>query len=452
MKKFCLMLCFIALIDVVQAQDRSVKLKNAVQQLVLDSQMRHAILSFTVVDAASGRELFSIHPEIGLAPASTQKLFTAIAAFDLLGSDYRYHTNFSIQSAPSSTLVVDASCDPTLGSDRWPGTSEQAIMQNIREAMKAKNSSNQPVGLTYRYRGYREPLVPEGWIWQDIGNYYGAGAHRFNWRENQFDVFFKTGTQVGDGVSVSGVSPLYLDSLYFNTDQLRTAAKGTGDNGYLFFDVWNRNSFRVSGTLPAGESRFSLSGAHPEPEQYFLQALKANGIAVHKQEMVATGTVQNLYSHQSPPLDSIMYWFLQKSINVYGEALIHTIAEKNTGSAAPGAEVLQGFWETRGIDRNSLHILDGSGLSPQNRVTSKALVTALMYARKQQWYNSFYRALPLINGQHMKSGSIEGSRAYAGYQQAADGTNYVFAIIVNNYSGSASQVTRKLWKVLDVLK
>ena len=28
--------------------------------------------------------------------------------------------------------------------------------------------------------------TPEGWVWQDIGNYYGAGTSGLAWRENQF--------------------------------------------------------------------------------------------------------------------------------------------------------------------------------------------------------------------------------------------------------------------------
>ena len=110
------------------------------------------------------------------------------------------------------------------------------------------------------------------------------------------------------------------------------------------------------------------------------------------------------------------------------------------------------YWTARGIDSGSLHILDGSGLSPQNRVSAKALATALLYAGKQQWFSSFYKALPLINGQHMKSGSIEGARAYAGYQRAANGRDYIFAIIVNNYQGAPSSITKKLWTLLDTLK
>jgi D-alanyl-D-alanine carboxypeptidase/D-alanyl-D-alanine-endopeptidase (penicillin-binding protein 4) len=52
----------------------------------------------------------------------------------------------------------------------------------------------------------------------------------------------------------------------------------------------------------------------------------------------------------------------------------------------------------------------------------------------------------------MKSGSIGGARAFAGYHNAKDGKQYVFSIIVNNYEGSSGEVVKKMYTVLDVLK
>jgi len=156
----------------------------------------------------------------------------------------------------------------------------------------------------------------------------------------------------------------------------------------------------------------------------------------------------------SPPLDSINYWFLRKSINLYGEVLIKTIAlEKNgLGSTEKGVELVRNFWSERGIDKGAVNIIDGSGLSPQNRVTTQAEVKVLQYAKTRPWYSSFYNALPEYNGMKMKSGSIGGARAFAGYHTAKDGKQYVFSIIVNNYEGSSGEIVKKLYTVLDVLK
>jgi len=79
-------------------------------------------------------------------------------------------------------------------------------------------------------------------------------------------------------------------------------------------------------------------------------------------------------------------------------------------------------------------------------------VKALSFAKGRPWYNSFYHALPEINGMKMKSGSIGGAKSYAGYQVSKDGHEYIFAIIVNNYDGSSSRTVQKMFRTLDLLK
>ncbi|MEP7319211.1 MAG: D-alanyl-D-alanine carboxypeptidase, partial [Panacibacter sp.] len=64
----------------------------------------------------------------------------------------------------------------------------------------------------------------------------------------------------------------------------------------------------------------------------------------------------------------------------------------------------------------------------------------------------FYNALPLYNGMKMKSGTIGGAKAYAGYHTSKSGTEYTFAIIINNYDSDAGSIVPKMFKVLDELK
>jgi serine-type D-Ala-D-Ala carboxypeptidase/endopeptidase (penicillin-binding protein 4) len=99
-----------------------------------------------------------------------------------------------------------------------------------------------------------------------------------------------------------------------------------------------------------------------------------------------------------------------------------------------------------------MHIIDGSGLSPANRITSKALVAVMQYARQRPWFASFYNGLPEINSIKMKDGYIGGVRSYTGYIKNKNGNEYTFSFIVNNFEGSAASVREKIWKLLDLLK
>jgi D-alanyl-D-alanine carboxypeptidase/D-alanyl-D-alanine-endopeptidase (penicillin-binding protein 4) len=161
-----------------------------------------------------------------------------------------------------------------------------------------------------------------------------------------------------------------------------------------------------------------------------------------------------LFTHYSPSLDSIVYWFLKKSINLYGEALAKTFAyqENGIGDTKKGVEIIKNFWKGKGIAPTELNMVDGSGLSPLNRVTTHAQVTVLNYARNQPWFRGYYDAFPEYNGMNMKSGTISDVKGYCGYQKSKDGNEYIFSFLVNNYNGSSSSLIQKMYKVLDELK
>jgi D-alanyl-D-alanine carboxypeptidase/D-alanyl-D-alanine-endopeptidase (penicillin-binding protein 4) len=99
-----------------------------------------------------------------------------------------------------------------------------------------------------------------------------------------------------------------------------------------------------------------------------------------------------------------------------------------------------------------MNIYDGSGLSPLNRITTHAQVEVLKLAKTRDWFPSFYDALPEYNGMKMKSGTINDVKGFCGYQSSKDGQDFIFSILVNNYSGSTSGLVNKIFKVLDELK
>jgi len=462
--------CLLFLSYFVQAQSLEEKLATGAQQLLADTQMKHAILGLYIADAKTGAVIFDKNGAVGLAPASCQKIFTSIAAFELLGHDFRYKTELGYDGkiedlALKGNLHVLGSGDPTFGSERWDQTKEENVMTEFMEALKKFRINRITGDVLIDDSKFSIQPIPDGWIWQDIGNYYGAGSWGVNWHENQYDMILQTGSKVGDDAGISSIKPDLPANVLVN--QFKTGEKGSGDNAYIYLPPYSVFAF-TQGTMPLGESNFSISGAIPNAPAYFAKVLEKN-LARNNIKIVRPcktnidrlvekrnwpSIQSSFFTHYSPTLDSMNYWFLKKSINLYGEAFVKTIAFKKIGfgSTDKGVELVKDFWKEQGIETSALNIIDGSGLSPQNRVTPDALVKALQFASKRSWFKSFYNALPEMNGMKMKSGSIGGARSYAGYQTSKDGNEYVFAIIVNNYDGSSMDMTHKMWKLLDVLK
>ncbi len=446
---------------IITGQTLTQKLQKAFLRFEEDSQLSHAISSLYIIDAASGKVVFDKNSRIGLAPASTQKVITSAAAFAMLGKDFRYTTSFATGSNTGNahTLYILSSGDPTLGSERWEHTKADKILNGVTRSLEQNKKSISKIIIDNV--GWEFDHIPDGWIWQDIGNYYGAGCEKLNWRENQYDLLLQSGKSIGDPVHITGTHPKIYGHAFRSA--VIAAAKGTGDNAYIYFPL-NDTVGVVKGTIPVNENGFGISGAFASGTRQFIAELSDKmlnaGIAGATPEIsmtmpagTAAGDYTVIHRETSPPLDSLIYWFNKKSINLYGEALLKTMADrkKGYGITDTGVTVLKDFWKQNGIDATELNIADGSGLSPLNRVTTHSQVQVLQYARQQSWFDAFYHSLPVYNGMKMKSGTIRNVKGFTGYHTAG-GRTYIFSFLVNNYNGPAAALVRKMYAVLDMLK
>jgi len=452
------------------SQPVSQKLQKSFQKFESDSQLKHAISSLYVIDANTGQVVFDKNSQIGLAGASTQKIITAITAFELLGSGYRYKTLFYLNGKIShdsllGNLIIKGSGDPTFGSFRYAATKRNILLSTIENIFLGKGIRYIDGNIVLDEDSFETSSIPDGWIWQDIGNYYGAGASAFNWNENQYDLILKPGLKEKDDVEISGTEP-ELEK-YSLINELKTGARGSGDNAYIYVPPYAVSGF-VRGTVPLGIKEFTISGSMPSPSFQFLAELQKK---IDSSRIKVTGKLMSSIEFKvnkkefgykeepfnfiiSPSLDSIIYWFLKKSVNLYGEALVKTFAyeKKGFGTTDSGVAIVKNFWEQKGIDEHELNIYDGSGLSPLNRITTHVQVEVLKFAKTKDWFPYFYDALPEYNGMKMKSGTISDVKGFCGYQKSKDGKEYIFSFLVNNYNGRSSELVNKMYKVLDELK
>ncbi|MEP7377787.1 MAG: D-alanyl-D-alanine carboxypeptidase/D-alanyl-D-alanine-endopeptidase [Chitinophagaceae bacterium] len=461
MKKFVLAGCCLVFTAFSFAQTVNQKLQKVFQQFEGDTQLKHATSSFYVIDAKTGKVVFDKNSQVGLAPASTQKIITSVTAFELLGKDFRYYTEMGYGGA----IYWRPSGDPTFGSWRYASTRPERIFRTLADSLR--KAGIKKIDDYFQIDDdlyFDDQAIPDGWIMQDIGNYYGAGSNAINWKENQYDLYLASTAHSGEYWFVNLLrdsSQLLPGDSIIN--QVNAADPGTGDNAYIYLPMEGRN-YLVKGTIPRNEKKFKISGAVVNSADYFIndfrRFLKNEGLLnadVNKKyhmKTVPRDVSGHIAWYSSPPLDSIVYWFLKKSINLYGEALIKTFAYKKIGfgSTEFGATIVKDFWKQEGIDEDELNISDGSGLSPQNRVTTHAQVEILKYAKTRDWFPYFYNSLPEYNGMIMKSGTIKDVKGFCGYHKAKDGKEYIFSFLVNNYNGPSSGLVNKMYKVLDVLK
>jgi len=453
-----------------QAQTLQQKLQSAFTKLQQDSQCKYASLSLTVLDAKTGEQVFAANPDMGLAPGSTLKTVTSITAFNVLGKDFKFETQLgytgtiTADGTLNGDIVIKGGGDPTLGSWRYAVTKEGYVLNTLVTAIKKAGIKKVNGKIIGDDGAFNRQSIPDGWIWQDLGTYYGAGIAGLCWRENQFDIKLKIGA-VGDPITIAGTVP---ETNYIQyKSELTVGAAKTGDQAYPYLPAFGSKVMYLRGTYAIDQTKKQVSAAVPDPAYDAAlrlgDTLKRIGIAVSGEpassttlkdkSLVVPQAAKSLAVIQSPELSKIVYWLNQKSVNLYAEQLLATLSIKlgKGPSASDGVDAMQDFWETKGIDKRSMNIFDGSGLSPEDRITTSTMAHILQSAKKEKWFGDFYESLPVYNDMKMKSGSINSVQAYAGFQ-TNNGRELCFSIMVNNYNGTGSGIREKMFRVLNEMK
>lgn len=469
MKNF-LFLILVFSISSAYTQGLKQKIENAYKTFESDPQIKYASSSLSVLNAETGDVIYSSNGNAGLASASTLKTITSASAYHILGKDFTWETTLGYSGSISANgtlngdIIITGGGDPALGSDRYDHSRSDLILKKWADALTRIGIKNITGQIIADDRLFGTETMPGGWTWQDMGNYYGAGPSSLTWHENQFDMYFKPG-RVGEPAELLRTEPemSYLKIV----NEVKTGAPGTGDNVYAYSAPFSTVIY-LRGTYGV-DLKKAISASVPDPAfdlAYRLQnKLRQSDIQVENGAVTARILSANskplipqtkvISVHTSPPLHEIVYWFNQKSINLFGEHLIKTIAWKEGKeiTISQGTELVKNFWNKKiGIDPYSMNIYDGSGLSPANRITTMSMARILQSLKKEIWFDSYYNSLPQYNNMKMKSGTISDVIAYTGYHTSASGTPMVFSFMINNYNGSSSAVRQKMFRVLNALK
>lgn len=475
-----LFLFFMLLISTLSSMSQMPQLQAAVDALEKDPDMKSAVWSLSVRDAKTGKLLLGHQAEKCLVTASSMKAITSATALAILGPDFQFQTTLEYDGKINESgtlegnLYIRGTGDPTFGSDRFGKEYEmEDILQTWTAVIKAlgiKKIQGKIIGdATY----FSTQLTPGNWNWEDMGNYYGAGASGLNVFENLYTLYMKPGPRTGTAVQIIRTYPL-IEGLTF-VNELSTGAPGSGDNAYIYGAPYTYERY-VRGTIPAGPSSFQIKGSIPEPDLLCAKLLQD---ALTNCDIPVTQGHDNLrkqvpsqvkrttaHTHLSPPLSEILVPLNQKSINLYAEALLKAIGKKvnKEGSTGEGVDALLKHWEAKGISSKWQYIRDGSGLSANNAMSTSFMTQVLASSWQSAVGSTLKESFPLagrsgsLQGMlkgtaaegrlYAKSGYISGVRAYTGYVTTPDGRELCFAMIANQYACGAGAMRRKFEKIM----
>jgi D-alanyl-D-alanine carboxypeptidase/D-alanyl-D-alanine-endopeptidase (penicillin-binding protein 4) len=435
-------------------------LSRRLDAALADRALRGARIGVLVATDA-GRELYARDADSALVPASNLKILTSLAALSALGPAHRIATDVFADAPPDAAgavgvLAIRGGGDPALTSEElWRLASElrRAGLRRVRAGLLLDDSVFDAVRWHPSWgpasaRAYHAPI----------------GALSANYAA--FELVARPGARPGDPVQVELEPPVDFLQL---VNRARTAAGRGGpalvvDRGPV--DAVERVT--VSGTLPAAAQPSHFYRSVRDPLAYagavIRMQLEANGIRV--EGPVRAGSVQAsdvpLLRFEGKPLGEIVRLLLKYSSNPIAESLLKLLGARATGGQGTwenGVAAVRSELAAAGVRIDGLHMVDGSGLSYENRVPPETLVGALRLAADSFRFGpEFVAGLPIAAADgtlekradgaalavRAKTGLLTRVTGLSGYARGADGERLVFSILVNGYRGSDEEAMRAL--------
>ena len=422
-----------------------------------------ANMSVLIQNMQTGKVIDEYRSDHVVPPASVMKLLTTGAALEILGADYRFPTYIEYDGEIENgvlhgDLYVRGTCDPSLG---WKGRTGflDRWVREVRNAGIKKVDGAVVADMTILDGDAQNP----GWLCEDAGNYYAPGIFGINYYGNTMNIVLQSGAE-GTPATIMSTEP-QVDGIRF-INRVR-CGKITYDGAFVSGLPYSYERY-LTGAVPSNLGTFGVKGDLPNPGlllvQHFTKRLQDAGIPVYKDAryeadynpLTPPRTV--IYTHRSEPLRELVKETNINSNNLYAEAIFRYLGTKYTlpGTIHNSSDLLRDFWVRRGVDARNAIIKDGCGLAPQDAVSAKTLVQLLIYMSKSKNAEAFYASLP-VSGQtgtlktlcpeteldgriHAKSGTIAGTKNFAGYIDLPNGDRLVFAVLVNSAPGKAKKI------------
>ncbi|NOW47886.1 D-alanyl-D-alanine carboxypeptidase/D-alanyl-D-alanine-endopeptidase (penicillin-binding protein 4) [Novosphingobium sp. SG751A] len=444
----------------------------------LDAQIRAVLAKPAIegtrwglrVEDKEGHVIASIAPDERFQPASNTKIFVTTAVFDAMarGSFPNAGNGVRIEEDHGRKNVVIVGRGDAMMKDR--SDCEKDCLAALADAVAAGGVKR--VGDVI---GDDSFMPFERWIISDRirpGTRTQISALTIN--DNELTVL----ANPGDAVGAPGRAALEIAAPDMEiVNQITTGAPDSHAEVMVEMIPGTRQ-IRLFGSLPLGGKEQRLDFDIDDPADYaairLAQLLRERGVKVtgHPRARHAPmGPVDMIPAAITPaaqapdlstltPPDLIEDLTITSKVsqNLHAHLFLKKLAltQGFSPTTPAGRIVLNQTIARAGLPASSHDFYDGSGLSPDNRITPRAMVSYLHWANGQPWAADWRKTLPIGGvdgtlGRRMKNPVLQGkvfaktgtllaANALAGYMIAASGRELTFAIYANDRPSGAPSV------------
>jgi len=424
--------------------------RDAVALLVLDAQ-----------NPATAPRL-SHRAGVPMQSASVIKLVTTFAALELLGPAYTWSTPVYVDGKVRAGVLhgnvyIQGQGDPKLVLERlW-------LLLHRLQGLGIKSIQGDIV-LD------RSAFAPDE---SDPGAFDGEPLRPYNASPDALLINYKSVLMTFTPDAQRRVAHVQLDPPLWGVhtqDTVPLLLGACGDYRGALKAVLNEPArIRFTGGYPADCGEKVWPVAYADPASYAPRAVQGlwhsmggqlSGAARYGPVPAALLASTPTLELRSPPLAEIVRDINKYSNNVMAQQLFLTLGreDKGVGTGAVATlesarAVVERWWQTRMGASEPLELDKGSGLSRQERISARALGQLLQTAYRSPLMPELMASLPIsgVDGTlkrakvaspgsaHLKTGSLNGVSAIAGYVHGASGKRYVLVAVANHPNAHAAR-------------
>ena len=421
-------------------------------QIIRQSET-NADVAVYVKSMRHGDVLYAHNNEAPLVPASTLKILTAEAALIYMGPQYRFATRLLTDAQSVKNGVLQGNVYLVLSGD--PTLTYNDVV-DLMYALKERNITRITGNVYVDDTAFDQNYYGYGWNEKDKNSCFAAPISAGIINRNCLPLQVKPARMAGQAAQIK-VSPNHFYPAIQNS--VVTKSKRSRHCG-LRLGADLGSLIALEGCVGLGSYGWGLSYVISDPGSYNKALVKG---VLRQLNVTVDGQIgfrqaptraARISVHESKPLSDMVHYMLKKSDNIIAAALFKKLGQlyfHRPGSWENGSLAVSRILNQHArMSTYGLRIMDGSGLSKENLVTSSQMMQALEYAfRQERIRDPFIGGLPIagVDGTlkhrmgnlgrkvRAKTGTIAGVVSLAGYVTAANQEPLAFVIMINGRRG-----------------
>lgn len=373
-----------------------INFQNQIQNILSDSIFKNTIASVKIVSLDNDEIMYENKPDLLLHPASNLKLLTSATVLQNFSKDFSIPTEFLLIQFQKWNCLQ--SLCKGFGDPSFTLSKLNLVVVQLKSLGVNRIDGNIFGDTSF----FDQNNWGNGWMWDDEPYYYAAYSAPLTIEQNSIFVSVFPNDSIGKSPIVKINPTTSFVNIINQAITLNDSSKETISIKRNPFE--RSNTILISGIINSKTDSVSEHLSVVLPNNYFLhlfkETLSSNGILFDGDMLFKNVNPKSLkvVTHNEP-IDSIVVRLNKTSDNLSAENLLRIMSAYKyspPGNTQSGLWIVNETVSKLGLDTTTFLIVDGSGMSNYNLITTNHYIIFLksIYVN-QELFERMYASLPI---------------------------------------------------------